>query len=143
MKRLVVINAGTGNPSSTRQLTDRLAQKALDRLEGEAVVSVIDLGPLAVEIARAAVAGFAGEAHGAAHLERGVDVVGLGGIYVDAHHPARERHLPALGLHRVRHLPPRGALVVAAIDADRRGADEERARVLRRGFRGSLEPGAT
>jgi len=61
MKRLVVINAGTGNPSSTRQLTDRLAQKALDRLDGEAVVSVIDLGPLAVEIARAAVAGFAGE----------------------------------------------------------------------------------
>jgi FMN reductase len=61
MKRLVVINAGTGNPSSTRQLTDRLAQKALDRLEGEAVVTVIDLGPLAVEIARAAVAGFAGE----------------------------------------------------------------------------------
>ena len=38
MKRLVVINAGTGNPSSTRQLTDRLAQKALDRLDGEAVV---------------------------------------------------------------------------------------------------------
>jgi len=68
MKRLVVINAGTGNPSSTRQLTDRLAQKALDRLDGEAVVSVIDLGPLAVEIARAAVAGFAG-----AELQAAID----------------------------------------------------------------------
>jgi len=61
MKRLVVISAGTGNPSSTRQLTDRLAQKSLDRL-GEATVSVIELGPLAVDTARAAVAGFPGEA---------------------------------------------------------------------------------
>ena len=32
-KRLVVISAGTGNPSSTRQLADRLAQKSLDLLE--------------------------------------------------------------------------------------------------------------
>lgn len=59
MKRLVVISAGTGNPSSTRQLTDRLAQKSLDRL-GDATVSVIELGPLAVDTARAAVAGFPG-----------------------------------------------------------------------------------
>ena len=61
MKRLVVINAGTGNPSSTRQLTDRIAQKALDLLE-DATVNVIELGPLAVDTARAAVAGFPGEA---------------------------------------------------------------------------------
>ena len=61
MNRLVVISAGTGNPSSTRQLTDRLAQKSLDRL-GEATVSVIELGPLAADTARAAVAGFPGEA---------------------------------------------------------------------------------
>jgi FMN reductase len=59
MNRLVVISAGTGNPSSTRQLTDRLAQKTLDRLEN-ATVSVIELGPLAVDTARAAVAGFPG-----------------------------------------------------------------------------------
>jgi FMN reductase len=58
-KRLAVISAGTGNPSSTRQLADRLAQKSLDRL-GEASVSVIELGPLAVDTARAAVAGFPG-----------------------------------------------------------------------------------
>jgi FMN reductase len=56
---LVVISAGTGNPSSTRQLADRLAQKSLDLLEG--TVSTIELGPLAVDTARAAVAGFPGE----------------------------------------------------------------------------------
>jgi FMN reductase len=61
MKRLVVISAGTGNPSSTRQLADRLAQKSLDLL-GEATVSAIELGPLAADTARAAVAGFPGEA---------------------------------------------------------------------------------
>jgi FMN reductase len=60
-KRLVIISAGTGNPSSTRQLTDRLAQKTLDLLDG-ATVSVIELGPLAADTARAAVAGFPGEA---------------------------------------------------------------------------------
>jgi FMN reductase len=60
MNRLVVISAGTGNPSSTRQLTDRIAQKTLDRLPG-ATVSVIELGPLAGDTARAAVAGFPGE----------------------------------------------------------------------------------
>src|SRR3954467_14915238 len=56
---LVVISAGTGNPSSTRQLADRIAQKTIDRLAG-ATVSVIELGPLAVDSARAAVAGFPG-----------------------------------------------------------------------------------
>jgi FMN reductase len=63
-KRLVIVSAGTGNPSSTRQLTDRIAQKSLDLLDQAgtpATASVIDLGPLAVDIARAAVAGFPGE----------------------------------------------------------------------------------
>jgi FMN reductase len=66
-KRLVVVSAGTGNPSSTRQLTDRLAQKSLDLLDG-ATVSVIELGPLAADTARAAVAGFPGGA-----LEEAID----------------------------------------------------------------------
>lgn len=64
-KRLVVVSAGTGNPSSTRQLADRIAQKALDLLAGAGTpgtASVIELGPLAVETARATVAGFPGEA---------------------------------------------------------------------------------
>jgi FMN reductase len=57
---LVVISAGTGNPSTTRQLSDRLAQKSLEALGEGATASVIELGPLAVETARAAVAGFPG-----------------------------------------------------------------------------------
>jgi FMN reductase len=63
-KRLVIVSAGTGNPSSTRRLTDRIAQKSLDLLDQAgtpATASVIDLGPLAVDIARAAVASFPGE----------------------------------------------------------------------------------
>jgi FMN reductase len=60
-KRIIVLTAGTGNPSSTRQLADRLAQKSLDRLEAaglSATVGVVELGPLAADTARAAVAGF-------------------------------------------------------------------------------------
>jgi FMN reductase len=60
---LVVLSAGTGNPSSTRQLADRIAAKALALDAAPAhpsTVSVIELGPLAVDTARAAVAGFPG-----------------------------------------------------------------------------------
>jgi FMN reductase len=63
-KRVVVVSAGTGNPSSTRRLTDRIAQKSLDLLQQAgtpATVNVIELGPLAVDTARATVAGFPGE----------------------------------------------------------------------------------
>jgi FMN reductase len=59
-KRLVAVSAGTGDPSSTRQLTDRIAQKTLARLPG-ASSSTIELGPLAVDIARATTAGFPNE----------------------------------------------------------------------------------
>jgi FMN reductase len=58
--RLVLVSAGTGNPSSTRLLGDRIAQKTLDLLreaEAPATVSVVELGPLAVDIARATVSG--------------------------------------------------------------------------------------
>jgi FMN reductase len=58
--RLVLVSAGTGNPSSTRLLGDRAAQKALDLLredEAPATVSVVELGPLAVDIAKATVSG--------------------------------------------------------------------------------------
>jgi FMN reductase len=63
-KRLVVVSAGTGDPSSTRQLTDRIAQKTLAQLRAAgttAASSVIELGPLAVDIARATTAGFPGQ----------------------------------------------------------------------------------
>lgn len=62
--RLVVINAGVSDPSSTRLLTDRVAQSSLDRLAaaGRATsLAIIDLAPLAVDIAKAIVAGFPGE----------------------------------------------------------------------------------
>ena len=63
-KRLVVVSSGTGTPSSTRRLTDRIAQKSPDLLEHAgtaATASVIELAPIAVDTARAAVAGFPGE----------------------------------------------------------------------------------
>ncbi len=62
--RLVVVSAGVSDPSSTRLLADRTAQKTIDLLRDAgtpAVVSVIELGPLAVDIARAIVSGFPGE----------------------------------------------------------------------------------
>jgi len=62
--RLVVVSAGVSEPSSTRLLADRAAQKALDLLREvglPATVGVIELGPLAVDIARAIVSGFPGE----------------------------------------------------------------------------------
>ncbi|MBS1679635.1 MAG: NAD(P)H-dependent oxidoreductase [Actinobacteria bacterium] len=58
--RVVLLSAGTGNPSSTRLLGDRVAQKALDLLREEgapATVNVVELGPLAVDVARATVSG--------------------------------------------------------------------------------------
>lgn len=62
--RLVLLSAGTGNPSSTRLLGDRIAQKTLDLLreaDAPATVNVIELGPLAVDIARATVSGVTSE----------------------------------------------------------------------------------
>jgi len=58
--RLVLVSAGTGNPSSTRLLGDRIAQKTIDLLreaDAPATVNVVELGPLAVEIAKATVSG--------------------------------------------------------------------------------------
>ncbi len=63
-RRLVVISAGVSDPSSTRLLADRITQKTLDRLRETgtpASASVIELGPLAVDVARAAVSGIPSE----------------------------------------------------------------------------------
>ncbi len=63
--RLAVINAGLSDPSSTRMLAERIAQKTIAQLrEGgrQVVVDVIDLAPLATDIARAMVAGFPNDA---------------------------------------------------------------------------------
>jgi len=62
--RLVVVSAGVSDPSSTRLLADRAAQKTLDLLREAgipATVGVIELAPLAVDIARAIVSGFPNE----------------------------------------------------------------------------------
>jgi len=62
--RLVLINAGVSDPSSTRLLADQVVQKSIEALEAAghtASLSVIDLAPLATDIARAIVAGFPGE----------------------------------------------------------------------------------
>jgi FMN reductase len=61
--RIAVISAGVSEPSSTRLLADRTAQKTLDLLResgDSATVSVIELGPLAVDIAKAIVSGHPG-----------------------------------------------------------------------------------
>jgi FMN reductase len=60
---LVFVSAGVSDPSSTRLLADRIAQKSLDRLREAgtpASASVVELAPLAVDIARATVSGFPG-----------------------------------------------------------------------------------
>ena len=77
--RLVVVTAGVSEPSSTRLLADRTAQKTLDLLREAgtpAAVSVIELGPLAVDIAQAIVSGYPGDRLQAA-IERlaGADAV--------------------------------------------------------------------
>ena len=56
---LVVISAGVSDPSSTRRLADQIAQKTIDQL-GEAdipaTLGIIELAPIAVDIARSIVA---------------------------------------------------------------------------------------
>ncbi len=62
--RLLVISAGVSEPSSSRLLADRAAQKTVDLLADAGVaasVGVIELGPLAVDIAQGIVSGFPNE----------------------------------------------------------------------------------
>ncbi|RWZ59342.1 NADH-dependent FMN reductase [Labedella populi] len=59
-RRLVIVNAGTSDPSSSRMLADRIAGKTIDRLNADgihAIVQTIDLGPLAGEVGHAIVSG--------------------------------------------------------------------------------------
>jgi FMN reductase len=63
-RRLVVVSAGISEPSSTRMLADRIAQRTLELLRetgAEASTDVIELAPLAVDIATANVAGLPSE----------------------------------------------------------------------------------
>jgi FMN reductase len=61
--RLVIVTAGTSDPSSTRMLADQLAQRVTDLAGGrgsEVATRVIDLRPLATEITTAMVSQLAG-----------------------------------------------------------------------------------
>jgi FMN reductase len=62
MKQLTIVSAGTGNPSTTRMLANRAGQAVVEAFGEEQIsVSGIELGPLAVDIAKATVTGFPGE----------------------------------------------------------------------------------
>ena len=72
-RRLVVISAGTSEPSTTRMLADRIAQRSLELLREMRVpasAGVVEVAPLAVDVARAMV-------HGApsAELQAAVDQI--------------------------------------------------------------------
>ncbi|WP_285114284.1 CE1759 family FMN reductase [Leifsonia sp. fls2-241-R2A-40a] len=59
--QLVIVSAGVSDPSSTRLLADRIAQKSADLLRRsgkDARIAVIELGAIAVDVAQALVSGF-------------------------------------------------------------------------------------
>ena len=63
-RRIVAVNAGLGDPSSTRLLVDRLVEAVVGALDdgtgaGAVDVTVIDLRDLATDIARSMATGFA------------------------------------------------------------------------------------
>jgi len=60
-RKIAVVNAGVSEESSTRRLAERIAQQSVDALRASgipATVSVLDLAPLAVDIARSLVSGY-------------------------------------------------------------------------------------
>ncbi|MDR6973113.1 CE1759 family FMN reductase [Leifsonia shinshuensis] len=62
--QLVIVSAGVSDPSSTRLLADRVAQKSADlvrRSGREARIAVIELGAIAVDVAQTIVSGFPNE----------------------------------------------------------------------------------
>ncbi|HEX4436485.1 MAG TPA: CE1759 family FMN reductase [Solirubrobacteraceae bacterium] len=74
--RLVVVSAGTEDPSSSRLLADRIASSCggvLRELGWVASVSVIELAPLAVDVARASVTGLP-----SSDLQSAINRVGAG-----------------------------------------------------------------
>jgi FMN reductase len=77
--RSVVVSAGVSDPSTTRLLADRAAQKTIDLLRDagrDSTVNVIELSALAVEIAQAIVSGFpGGRLQAAIELLAGADAV--------------------------------------------------------------------
>ena len=61
---IAVLTAGISDPSSTRLLADRIAQRSIDVLRDagtRARITVVDLAPIATDIAQSLVAGFASD----------------------------------------------------------------------------------
>ena len=58
MSRIAVVTAGVSEPSSTRLLADLVADATASRLGPDTVVDVIELRPLARDLANATVTGF-------------------------------------------------------------------------------------
>ena len=60
MPKLVIVSAGTSQPSTTRMLADRIAAASIERLrelELTATIEAIEVTPLAIDVARASVSG--------------------------------------------------------------------------------------
>ena len=60
MRRLVIVSAGTSQPSTTRMLADRVAAGSLEvlrEMEITATIGAVEVAPLAVDVARASVTG--------------------------------------------------------------------------------------
>lgn len=60
MRRLVIVSAGTSQPSTTRMLADRIAAGSLEvlrEMDVTATTGAVEVAPLAVDIARASVTG--------------------------------------------------------------------------------------
>jgi FMN reductase len=60
MGNLVIVSAGTSQPSTTRMLADRIAAESLERLrelEVATTVGAVEVAPLAVDVARALATG--------------------------------------------------------------------------------------
>jgi FMN reductase len=60
MRRLVIVSAGTSQPSTTRMLADRIAAGSLEvlrEMDVSATNGLVEVAPLAVDVARASVTG--------------------------------------------------------------------------------------
>jgi FMN reductase len=60
MRKLVIVSAGTSEPSTTRMLADRIAAASIEQLrelEVPATIGAVEVAPLAVDVARASVTG--------------------------------------------------------------------------------------
>jgi len=71
--KIVAITAGVSDPSTTRMLSDRIAQKVTDLLRAqgrEAIVTTVDLAPMAGEIAQTLVTTYPGE-----RVQAAIDVI--------------------------------------------------------------------